>query len=77
MKRKLSQRRTRAARQVANHGGTAVVLTNFPGREIWRGTVADLHAAPVVCGMPEPLLSSSTSNDPTVVVQGILRRAAK
>ncbi len=76
MRRKLNQRRTRAARQVANHGGEIVVLTNFPGREIWRGTVADLHAAPIVCGMPEPLLGAPTSTDPAVVVQGVLRRRA-
>ena len=70
MKKKLSQRLKRAQRQVANHGGRVFVLTNFPGREYWRGTVAQLHAAPLVCGMPEPLLMSPTSKDPTVVVQG-------
>ena len=77
MKLKVNQRRSRAARQVANHGDREIVLTNFPGRKIWSGTVAQLHAAPLVCGIPEPLLMSPTPQDPTVVVQGDFRRAAR
>ncbi len=74
MKAKRNQSSSRRERQLRNWGAAPIVLTNFPGREIWRGTLADLFAAPVVCGMPEPLLMSPTSTDPVAVGQEAIRR---
>jgi hypothetical protein len=75
MRLKRNQAASRAARQVRNWGGTPVTLTNFPGRVIWTGTLAELYAAPVVCGMPEPLLMSPTSKDPAVIGQRAIRNS--
>jgi hypothetical protein len=73
MKRKINQSRSRAARQVRNHAAVPITLTNFPGRVIWRGSVAELHAAPLRCGIPEPLTMAPTSNDPCVIAQCAIR----